>query len=161
MRSRHGLPACIAPAAGSVLASWMLIAACGEPAEAGRFVGDTSSLAWCASDASCNDEQAEVDAEANEEPRDWLVRCTSSAECAIGQCVCGLCTESCSADDADACSGAPEGAACFAGGTTARAALCHASTVPGICLPPCEAGDDCGEGHICALGACLPEPPKN
>jgi hypothetical protein len=172
MRTRHGLPARIAPAAGSLLVSWILIAGCGELTEPEPFVGETSSLAWCASDASCSEEEAaeevaatatdeEAQTETTDEPRDWLVRCTSDAECAIGQCVCRFCTESCSADDANACSGAPAGAACFAGGTTARAALCHASTVPGICLPPCEAGDDCGEGHICALGACLPEPPKN
>jgi hypothetical protein len=55
----------------------------------------------------------------------------------------------------------PEGASCFAGRSIARAAVCHATTVPGICLPPCSAGDDCGAGFVCALGACLPQPPQH
>jgi hypothetical protein len=159
MRTCHRLSAHVAPAITSLATFCIIavaIAACGETAESERFLGQTTSLAWCSGDASCGEDSYEPDV-----PSDWLVRCTSDAECAIGQCVCGLCTEPCTADGSDTCAGVPEGAACFAGGTTAWAALCRSSTVPGICLPPCEAGDDCGEGYICALGACLPEPPAH
>jgi hypothetical protein len=155
MRNCHGLPAHVASVVGSLFMSFVFVAACGERTQADPFIGETGSLAWCTSDAGCG---ADTGSETTDEATDWLIRCTSDSECAIGQCVCGLCSEACNADDASACSAVPEGAACFGGGTTARAALCHASTVPGICLPPCDAGDDCGEGYICALGACLPDP---
>jgi hypothetical protein len=155
MRNRHGLHARIALAAGSLLASSAFGAGCGGMSESETMIGGTGALAWCASDASA----CEAESDATGGPSDWLVRCTSDDECAIGQCVCGLCSASCTGDDAAACSELPEGAACFAGGTSARAALCHASTVPGICLMPCSPGDDCGDGYVCALGACLPAPP--
>jgi hypothetical protein len=156
MRNRHGLPARIAPAVGSLFAIGVFGAGCGEMPESEPIIGGTGALAWCASDAS----SCELDSETTDGPSDWLVRCTSDDECAVGQCVCGLCSESCTGEEAGECSGVPAGAACFAGGTSARAALCHASTVAGICLVPCSPGDDCGEGYVCALGACLPEPPR-
>src|SRR5690606_2697526 len=87
----------------------------------------------------------------------WFSRCTADAECSLGECVCGLCTAACS-DESTACSGGPRGASCYAGGSITRAALCHASTVAGICLSPCRSDADCGEGLVCALGACLPAP---
>jgi hypothetical protein len=87
----------------------------------------------------------------------WMSRCTSDDECSVGECVCGVCAESCDGEP-DACSASPEGATCFAGGSLPRAALCHATTIPGICLLPCATDDECGDGLVCALGACLPEP---
>jgi hypothetical protein len=86
----------------------------------------------------------------------WLVPCSASRECAIGECVCGVCTEPCAAGD---CSGAPAGAACFAAGSVGHAAVCGESAegaVAGVCLPGCSAGDDCGAGFVCAVGACVP-----
>jgi hypothetical protein len=156
MRNRSGLSAHVASLVGSVLLLWFVfIAACGELTESEPLIAETGALAWCTGDASCGEQ---TDSGTRDRAITHVVRCTSDAQCAIGQCVCGLCTEACSADESSACSALPEGAACFAGGTAAWAALCHASTVPGICLPPCNVGDDCGQGYICALGACLPDP---
>jgi hypothetical protein len=85
----------------------------------------------------------------------WLVPCAASSECAIGECLCGVCTEPCAADVGD-CSGAPAGASCFASGSVGHAAACGDSDTPGVCLPGCRAGDDCGDGFACTLGACVP-----
>jgi hypothetical protein len=133
-----------------LLASFSFFAACGEPAEATLIVTETHALAACDGEEGCMQEPAP-------EQGGWVSRCTSNDECAIGECVCGVCTESCNGEP-DACSGLPEGAACFAGRSLPRAALCHATTVPGICLMPCSSDEECGEGTVCALGACLPEP---
>lgn len=86
----------------------------------------------------------------------WLVPCSASSECAIGECLCGVCSEPCAAGGAD-CSAAPAGARCFAPGSVVQAALCGRSAAAGLCLPGCRAGDDCGAGFACALGACVPE----
>lgn len=110
-----------------------------------------------ADDTADRDAAAHQDAATPEDDGGWVGRCETDAECSIGQCVCGVCSESCNGE-ADACSGLPAGAACFAGRTLPRAALCHATTVPGICLLPCTSDDECGAGLVCALGACLPEP---
>jgi hypothetical protein len=169
MKNRHRLPVRIAPAVTVLFASCIYLAAgCGEPIESAALASGTNSVAWCTSDSGCGDAApaaagdaaapaAAGDAAAAIE-KDWLVRCTSDTECAIGQCVCGLCTEPCDGES-NACSNVPEAASCFTGRDIAHAALCRATTVPGICLPGCTAGEDCGEGHICALGACLPRPP--
>jgi hypothetical protein len=160
MKNRHSLPVRLAPAVTAWFASCIhLVAGCGDPVESAALASGTSAVAWCTSDAGCGDAAPAVEGDTAATPeKDWLVRCTSDTECAIGQCVCGLCTEPCD-EASSACSGVPEGASCFAGRDIAHAALCRATTVPGICLPGCSAGEDCGEGHICALGACLPRPP--
>jgi hypothetical protein len=166
MINRHGLSARVAPSVAPLLVSLAMVAGCGEPIGSESDVGE-GSLALCTGDAGCEvkvtaESVLESAPESTAVETAWLVRCTADTECAIGACVCGLCTESCTSDESgDACGGVPEGASCFDGGTVARAALCHATTVPGICLPPCDAGDDCGEGFICALGACLPRPPRH
>jgi hypothetical protein len=83
----------------------------------------------------------------------WLVPCSLPGECALGECVCGVCTEPCGATGD--CSGAPAGAQCFAPGSVGHAAVCGDVDARGVCLPGCSAGDDCGEGFACALGACV------
>lgn len=160
MKNRPSLAARRAPLLSFVSASSIYLAAgCGEPVESEWVASGTSAVAWCAEDAGCNDAAPAVASDAAPAvTKDWLVRCSSDDECAIGQCVCGLCSEACDGES-NACSGVPEGASCFSGRDIARAALCRATTVPGICLPGCSAGEDCGEGYICALGACLPRPP--
>ena len=167
MLNRHRLPARIAPLVGSMLASFGIAAGCSDT-EGARFSDE--SFALCGKDAGdCDPEAASTDeATLEEEAIDgeapvaedegWLDRCTSDAECGVGSCVCGLCTAPCS-DDAPACPGVPAEAACYGSDTSARAALCHASTTAGICLLPCTSNDDCGEGFVCALDACLPKPP--
>jgi hypothetical protein len=154
MQNHHRLSVRIAPIVGSLLATFGFVAACGEPGDAGASVEGKNALAWCAGDSEC----AEAGESTESAPAAWLTRCASDSECEVGQCVCGLCSQPCNGE-ATACSELPEGAACFSGRDIARGAVCHASTVPGICLPACNPGDDCGEGFICALGACLPKPP--
>jgi len=140
-------PARVAPVIVSLFVSFGFLSACGEPAEATLIVSEAHALAA---------EPSTPEASTPEEGG-WVSRCETDGECSIGSCVCGVCTESCNGE-ADACSGLPEGAACFAGRTLPRAALCHATTVVGICLLPCNSDDECSEGTVCALGACLPEP---
>jgi hypothetical protein len=147
-------PARVAPVIVSLLMSFGFLGACGEPAEATLMASEAHALAACEGDGC---DAAASDAAASAEEGGWVSRCESDAECSIGQCVCGVCTESCNGEP-DACSGLPDGAACFTGRTLPRAALCHATTVAGICLLPCNSDDECGEGTVCALGACLPEP---
>lgn len=149
MKSRK-LPARIARRSGAAFASLSLCAACAEWAEPTLFVDEANAL--CRSDAGCG----EVEGPAPD--AGWLSRCTRGAECASGECVCGLCTAACS-NESRVCSGVPDAASCFGPGSIARAALCHATTVAGICLLACSSSDECGAGFSCALGACLPKPP--
>jgi hypothetical protein len=158
-------PARVAPVFVSLVVSLGFFAACGEPAEATLVMSEAHALEACetggcdatdAPDAATSD-AATADADAVPEQGGWVSRCVNDGECGVGQCVCGVCTESCNGE-ADACSGLPDGATCFGGRSLPRAALCHATTVPGICLAACETNDECGEGLVCALGACLPEP---
>lgn len=156
------LPASIAPAIASAFASFGFFAACGEPAEATLIESEAHALATCSEEEGCGATSAsdastpEAGASTPEEGG-WGSRCSADDECSIGQCVCGVCSEACSGEP-DACSGLPEGATCYTGRSLPRAALCHATTVPGICLLPCNSDDECDEGLVCALGACLPEP---
>jgi hypothetical protein len=159
-------PARVAPVIVSLFMSLGFFAACGEPAEATLMASEAHALAACEGDgcdAATSDAAADAaasDAASTPEEGGWVSRCESDAECSIGQCVCGVCTESCNGEP-DACSGLPDGAACFTGRTLPRAALCHATTVAGICLLPCNSDDECSEGTVCALGACLPEPEES
>src|SRR5690606_17615777 len=140
------LPARMASATVLVLASFGFLAACGEAAEA-EFIGsEVHSLSACDDAAGC--EEVATASEGSSEGG-WGNRCTSDDQCNVGECVCGVCSESCEGEP-DACSGLPEGATCFGGRTLPRAALCHATTVPGICLLPCDSDDECGAGLVCA-----------
>lgn len=141
-------PATVSLAIASLFASFGFFAACGEPAEA-TLSTETHAL--------MEPEQLDLGQEPASEGGDWMSRCTTDAECAVGQCTCGVCTESCSGE-AGACSGSPAGSECYGGRTLPRAALCHATTVPGICLLPCSTDDDCGGGLVCALDVCMPAP---
>jgi hypothetical protein len=137
-------------------------AACGAPAEATLIESEAHALEACEQEEGCDTapalEAGAASAEgATAEEGGWMSRCDSDGQCGVGHCVCGVCTASCNAEP-DACSGLPEGTSCFGGRTLPRAALCHATTVPGICLLPCNGDDECGEGTVCALGACMPEP---
>jgi hypothetical protein len=150
-----------------------VFAACGQPAEAALIVSEAHALEACEQEDGCDAAPALEEGPAGEEgsasmqdttmqettPEEggWVSRCENDGQCGVGRCVCGVCTESCNGEP-DACSGLPGGAACFGGRTLPRAALCHATTVPGICLLPCNGDDECGEGTVCALGACMPEP---
>jgi len=130
----------------SLFASFSFFAACGEPAEA-TLSTETHALM---------EGMSSSEGESSSEGGDWMSRCTTDDECAVGQCTCGVCTESCNGE-ADACAATP-GTQCYGGRTLPRAALCHATTVPGICLLPCGSDADCGDGLVCALDVCMPAP---
>jgi hypothetical protein len=103
--------------------------------------------------AACGDDSSSVKLERDPS---WLAPCAASSECANGQCVCGVCSETCGATPDDDCSRSPAGAACFARGSIAHASTCGDGDVGGVCLPSCRQGDDCGAGFVCDLGACVP-----
>lgn len=87
----------------------------------------------------------------------WFGACRSDPECAVGQCVCGLCSAACSsAADRGSCAGVA-GTSCFANGHFAYRGLCAGRDVPGICLPECSAVARCDGGLSCVAGVCLPE----
>lgn len=93
----------------------------------------------------------------------WLVMCNATAECGSAlACVCGVCTESCSASTTCAERGGvcvePDtlnGEACASqgagGGSQSRGAA--------ICLPECTADSECESSWTCVQGACI-EPPS-
>jgi hypothetical protein len=148
-------PVTVAPAIVSLFMSVGFLAACGDPAEATLILSESNALSACEDEAGCDGASSVEEVSGSE--GGWASRCESDSECSIGHCVCGMCTESCNGE-ADACSGSPDGASCYAGHSLPRAALCHATTVPGICLMPCASNDECGAGQVCALDVCVPQP---
>jgi len=85
----------------------------------------------------------------------WLRNCDTDRDCGALSCVCGVCTASCSADDA--CSAAP-GSSCLPPTHAGIVAVC-AGQPPralGMCLPTCSADRNCADGQACVAGACQP-----
>lgn len=82
----------------------------------------------------------------------WLRACDVDSECALGSCVCGLCSEGC-ADDTEC----PEGLRCETLSSTLYANACGGrGDVRGLCAPRCGEDGDCGAAQVCADGACMP-----
>ena len=79
----------------------------------------------------------------------WLVECSSDADCGDASCICGICTVSCTA--ADAC--ANSGGICAE--TFAATTQCSGQANPGICMASCTQESDCGAGNTCIGGACV------
>ena len=85
----------------------------------------------------------------------WLGDCETDADCGGGQCLCKVCTRTCSGDQD--CPGS-HAAACFdttSPGLVKRCAGSAAKALPGICLGTCEMDGDCPSGDVCLLGACV------
>src|SRR5262245_46929312 len=93
--------------------------------------------------ASCKGEQSSTDGNTS-----WLRSCDNAAQCGGGfECVCGVCTRSCS--DIAACSDLDPHATCAPGGATCAGAP--------ICTLACEQHDDCTTRNAsleCVAGAC-------
>jgi glucuronoarabinoxylan endo-1,4-beta-xylanase len=84
----------------------------------------------------------------------WLVRCESSLECGSLECVCGVCTATCTGD-AD-CDGLGS-ASCLSANDAGAVALCAGQAAPAsLCLPRCDESS-CGEAHSCVAGVCTPD----
>jgi O-glycosyl hydrolase len=86
----------------------------------------------------------------------WLEACREDSTCASGsKCICGVCTRACSA--ASTCSDALQGS-CVRADESGAIAQCGGSQppAPGLCLPRCEGGSDCGRGQACVAGTCSP-----
>jgi len=86
----------------------------------------------------------------------WLAMCDGDSDCAVGHCLCGVCTATC--DDAAGC---PSGSGldeCAGSDSAAVGKLCSgASATPkGLCLKGCSARTACAEGFSCEGGACVP-----
>jgi hypothetical protein len=79
----------------------------------------------------------------------WLVLCSSSAECGDASCICSVCTKSCSAQDACAAS------AGVCSDSFAATTQCSGTANPGICLAACSQDSDCDADHVCVGGACV------
>jgi hypothetical protein len=86
----------------------------------------------------------------------WLGECDTDGDCQSGQCLCGICTNTCAGDKS--CLAPGKSAACFdidSPGVKARCAG-HAPTgAKGICLATCDAKQPCGTGTSCLQGACV------
>jgi hypothetical protein len=82
----------------------------------------------------------------------WLKTCTTASDCGdLPECVCGLCTRTCSA--AKPCDGLGESASCEQPG----ASLCGEQVSLSVCLEGCKIDDDCSSvrGGTCASGLCV------
>ncbi|HWZ87571.1 MAG TPA: hypothetical protein VNW92_01940 [Polyangiaceae bacterium] len=79
----------------------------------------------------------------------WLVTCSSSADCGGASCVCGMCTVSCSA--ADACTASAGVCASSFAATT----QCSGQVNAGICMAACTQESDCDASRTCVAGACV------
>jgi hypothetical protein len=83
----------------------------------------------------------------------WLRACDGDADCSVGSCVCGLCSEGCR-DDGDC----PSGLRCEREGSALHANACDGhSDVRGLCAPECDEDAECGPGRSCEQGACAPD----
>jgi glucuronoarabinoxylan endo-1,4-beta-xylanase len=86
----------------------------------------------------------------------WLTVCRIDAQCGRLRCVCGVCTNPCSAarDCADL-----NGTTCVAAGEPGAIAQCGGERMAGagLCLPGCSAAS-CARGQMCVAGVCTPVP---
>jgi glucuronoarabinoxylan endo-1,4-beta-xylanase len=83
----------------------------------------------------------------------WLALCSEDSECGELQCLCGLCSSTCSAEAQ--CSGLAD-ATCITKDDPGAIAVCGGQTpAAGLCLPTCSK-QNCESGH-CVAGVCEPE----
>ena len=85
----------------------------------------------------------------------WLMRCEDDDGCELGSCLCGVCTQRCSASKT--CSGDFTGS-CTASTDRAARLLCGPSPRPAVdalCLPTCNTNAECGSGFACEAEVCI------
>lgn len=95
-------------------------------------------------------------AETNGGDTHWLGDCDTDSDCQSGECLCGICTNTCTRDKS--CLAPGKAAACFdidSPGVKARCAGHPPSGATGICLARCDATQPCGSGTSCLQGACV------
>ena len=119
----------------------------------GRHVWALALLAACeGSQTPTTDVVPDVDSNSN-----WLTVCDEDGGCGQGAaCVCGVCTALC---DPRACGEFQAGATCVVPGAASFDDLCDqdaSAPAQGMCLPTCDQDADCGGGHLCLGGACVP-----
>src|SRR5688572_43858 len=85
----------------------------------------------------------------------WFDSCMTDAECGVGQCLCGACTEYCAG--AGQCSAS--GARCVGSEHSAFEELCGGLGQQPICAPACGAIAGCPNGDECVAGVCVPDTP--
>jgi glucuronoarabinoxylan endo-1,4-beta-xylanase len=86
----------------------------------------------------------------------WLSFCQIDAQCGSLHCVCGVCTNPCTAakDCADL-----HGTTCVAAGDVGAVAQCGGAQpdARGLCLPRCD-DSACAHGQMCVASVCVPVP---
>lgn len=104
-----------------------------------------SLLGGCSPNAGSGDSQT-----------NWLRSCRADSECGSKQCLCGVCTQPCTA--ASTCSGMP-GASCSDATEAGVIAQCGGSAAPaaGLCMIACDSST-CAAGQMCVAGLCTPVP---
>lgn len=106
---------------------------------------------WCVMVAllpACGGLTTSQDPGGDDSSTHWLSRCDSDAECGELACLCGVCTEACTA--AASCSALDDEATC------SGAAACD--DAPRVCTKECVRDQECASGH-CIDGVCGSEAP--
>lgn len=88
----------------------------------------------------------------------FLVRCGGSCPAGL-ECLCGVCTQACSASSA--CSALQSGATCVASAARIAEQRCDEQTAPAFCDLSCLSDDDCQANdptRTCQSGFCRPAP---
>jgi len=88
----------------------------------------------------------------------WLQPCESDSDCGQGSCICSICTASCDTDTS--CEALSGEAICFEPKNDVLSDFyesCETEKVKGICLPECNAEEECPEGLQCVADVCIPE----
>lgn len=93
--------------------------------------------------------------EVHDSNSNWLVRCEAASDCEVGDCICGVCTDSCKrASDCALVKGRE--AVCLDPATRGVASGCaEQNDVASICLFACVDDVDCDRGFRCLQGACV------
>lgn len=90
----------------------------------------------------------------------WLKPCTQDADCGADSglsCTCGICTQTCEADDTTRCADTATSSRCVTTDTQAYETICATTSAQAsICLPECTQDADCDQDQLCARGACAP-----
>jgi hypothetical protein len=86
----------------------------------------------------------------------WLAACAEDADCAEGQCLCGLCSTPCVEG---VCDGeGPPNAQCLEPEHWLSAALCAGRSDSALCMTGCDSSGPCEAGFDCLDGFCVSSP---
>ena len=82
----------------------------------------------------------------------WLGSCRDDRDCRDGQCLCGVCTQSC---ETASCAEGPPGSRCIEPSERGHERFCAGRDAPALCLVRCDQ-DQCDDGFSCRDAVCLP-----